>query len=105
MIAARRPGNSPVVKMLLDRGANPNPNGHPAAESSPLIEAATAGDSASMELLLSHGAQAKDAEPALEMSVLTDCKKCLAMLLAKDLDKTAYTTALPNISFVGDVNA
>ena len=43
MIAARRPGNAAVVKLLLERGANPNPNAHPAAESSPLIEAATAG--------------------------------------------------------------
>ena len=41
MIAARRPGNSATVKLLLDRGAKPNPNDHPAVESSPLIEAAT----------------------------------------------------------------
>ncbi len=52
MIAARRPGNSGVVKLLLDRGAKVNPNTRPDAESSPLIEAATAGDAASMELLL-----------------------------------------------------
>ncbi len=52
MIAARRPGNASAVKLLLDHGANPNPNAHPAAESSPLIEAATAGDAASMELLM-----------------------------------------------------
>jgi ankyrin repeat protein len=61
MIAARRPGNAAVVKLFLDRGANPNPNPHPGAESSPLIEAATAGDAASMELLLSHGADVKEA--------------------------------------------
>ena len=69
MIAARRPGNSAAVKFLLDHGANPNPNPHPAAESSPLIEAATAGDAASMELLLGRGAEVKDAgELALEMA-------------------------------------
>jgi ankyrin repeat protein len=28
MIAARRPGNSATVKLLLDRGAKPNPNDH-----------------------------------------------------------------------------
>jgi ankyrin repeat protein len=105
MIAARRPGNTPVVKMLLDRGAKPNPNAHPASESSPLIEAATAGDAASMELLLARGAEAKDAEPALEMAVLTQCQKCLSMLVAKNLDKAAYTMALPNIAVMGDVNA
>src|SRR5580704_16047672 len=49
MIAAGHPGNSATVKLLLDRHANPNPNPHPAAESSPLIDAATAGDAASME--------------------------------------------------------
>ena len=38
MVAARCPGNSATVKFLLDRGANPNPNAHPVAESSPLIE-------------------------------------------------------------------
>ena len=70
MIAARRPGNSATVKLLLDHGANPNPNAHPAAESSPLIEAANAGDAASVELLLGRGAEVKDAgETALETAV------------------------------------
>jgi Ankyrin repeats (3 copies)/Planctomycete cytochrome C len=59
MIAARRPGNAATVKLLLEHGANPNPNAHPVAESSPLIEAATAGDSGSMELLIGRGADAK----------------------------------------------
>jgi len=56
VIAASRPGNASVVKLLLARGANPNPTLHPAAESSPLIEAATAADAPSMELLLARGA-------------------------------------------------
>src|SRR5258706_1892231 len=59
MIAARRPGNASVVKLLLDRGANPNPNAHPAAESSPLIEAATVPDAGVIELLIGRGADAK----------------------------------------------
>ena len=84
MIAARRPGNSATVKFLLDHGANPNPNAHPAAESSPLIEAATAGDAASMELLLGRGAEVKDAgELALEMAYAVRCAKCAALLMAK----------------------
>src|SRR5439155_1321111 len=61
MIAARRPGNAAVVKLLLERGANPNPNAHPFSESSPLIEAATAGDAGIMELLIGRGADAKAA--------------------------------------------
>ncbi len=106
MIAARRPGNSGVVKLLLDRGANANPNVHPIAESSPLIEAASAGDSESMELLLGHGADAKSAaQPALEMAVTMQCPKCLALLAAKDLDKEAYTLALPDVTALGDADA
>lgn len=106
MIAARRPGNAPVVKLLLEGGANPNPNPHPAAESSPLIEAATAGDAASVELLLGRGAEIKEAgEPALEMAVVMECPKCVALLAAKDLDRAAYSAALPNIAALGDINA
>jgi ankyrin repeat protein len=105
MIAARRPGNGPTVKVLLDRGANPNPNAHPATESSPLIEAATAGDASSLEMLLNHGAQTKDAgQAALEIAILTRCSKCVSMLAAKDLDKAAYTMALPNVTALADAN-
>jgi ankyrin repeat protein len=106
MIAARRPGNTPVVKLLLDHGANPNPNANPLTESSPLIEAATAGDAATMELLLSRGADAKAAaQPALTMAITTQCSKCLSLLVAKDLDKAAYSLALPDVAVLGDVNA
>src|SRR2546422_622847 len=40
MIAARRFGGAPIVKLLLDKGADPNPNTKPTTESSPLLEAA-----------------------------------------------------------------
>jgi ankyrin repeat protein len=106
MIASRRPGNSATVKLLLEHGAAPNPNAHPAAESSPLIEAASAADSASMELLLAHGAAVKDAgEPALEMSYNMRCAKCAALLISRGLSKEDYTIALPNIAVLGDTNA
>ncbi len=105
MIAARRPGNSAAVQFLLDHGANPNPNPHPVGESSPLIEAANAGDAASMELLLAHGAEVKDAEPALEVAYAVRCSKCAGLGSPKVWSKQDYTTALPNIAFLGDVNA
>jgi len=106
MIAARRTGNAATVKLLLERGANPNPNTHPAAESSPLIEAATAGDAAGVELLLAKGADVKEAgEPALEMAVTFQCAKCVSLLVAKDLSRKDYTVALPNIAVLGDVNS
>jgi len=106
MIAARRPGNSATVKLLLDKGANPNPNQRPSVESSPLIEAATAPDAANMELLLAKGADAKAAgEPALAMAVSMRCPKCLDLLVPKVTDKDAYTAALGEISQLGDVNS
>jgi N-acyl-D-amino-acid deacylase len=106
MIAARRPGGSAVVKLLLDRGANPNPNAHPAVESSPLTEAATAGDAASVELLLRKGADAKaSGQEALTMAVTTRCAKCVELLAAKDLGKKTYAGTLPDIAALGNVNA
>ena len=48
-----------VVKLLLDSGANPNPNAHPTTEFSPLTEAAISADPAIVELLLSKGADVK----------------------------------------------
>jgi ankyrin repeat protein len=59
IVAARKPGNVAVVKLLLDNGANPNPNAHPTTEYSPLTEAALSADPAIVELLLSKGADVK----------------------------------------------
>jgi ankyrin repeat protein len=106
MIAARRPGNSATVRLLLEKGANPNPNQHPTIESSPLIEAATAPDAASVELLLGKGADAKaSGEPALAMAVSMRCAKCLDLLVSRVTGKDAYTMTLGEISQLGDVNA
>ena len=106
MIAARRTGNVAGVRFLLDHGAQINPNLHPAAESSPLIEAATAGDAAIVELLLSRGAAVKGAEPALEQSYIMRCSRCANLIFAKgELTKDEYTMALASIAYLGDVEA
>ena len=106
MIAARRPGNLATVKFLLEHGAKVNPTLHPAAESSPLIEAATVPDASVMELLLAHGADAKaSAQQAITMAIGQQCAKCLSLLVSKELPKEAYSLALPDISFVGDAAA
>jgi ankyrin repeat protein len=103
MIAARRPGGAPIVKLLLEHGANPNPNPRPDTASSPLLEAATAGDAASFELLLQHGATVKtDAQYVLSMAVLTDCTKCVDLAVAKITDKDVYTASLQETAVVGD---
>ena len=106
MIAARRHGGAQTVKLLLDRGANSNPNANPAAESSPLLEAATAGDASMMALLVDHGADVKAAaEPLLAMAITLQCSKCVELLVAKDLDRAAYTGALQDMAILGDVNS
>ena len=103
MIAARRPGNDATVKLLLDHGANPNPNEHPPAESSPLIEAATGGNAASVQLLLNKGADVKTAgELALEFAYAVRCPKCAAPLLTKGLSKDDYSIALVDNASLGD---
>ena len=106
MIAARRQGNSATVRLLLDHHANPNPNPHPASESSPLIEAASAADPASIELLIAHGADVKaSGEPMLEMAVISECAKCVALIANKDLGKDAYTGALATVAPLGNLSA
>ena len=103
MIAAGRPGGAPIVKLLLDRGANPNPTKNPAGESSPLIEAATAADAGSMQLLMAHGADVKAAGSAVLVSAAqASCSKCVD-LIADHLDAAAYTEAFPVIASLGDV--
>lgn len=106
MIAARRPGDAPIVKLLLDHGANPNPNKNPMAQSSPLLEALTAGDLASVKLLMAHGANAPAiAEFALTMAVQNKCAECLQLLAVKITDKNDYTSALQDVAVFGDMDA
>jgi ankyrin repeat protein len=106
MIAARRPGGAPVVQLLLDHGANPNPNSRPITQSSPLLEAATGGDAANFALLMQRGAKiASDGEDILTMSVVMQCGKCLELTVAKIDDKDVYTSALQDSAFIGDAHA
>jgi ankyrin repeat protein len=106
MIAARKPGGAAIVQLLLEHGANPNPNSRADTASSPLLEAATAGDAASFELLLQHGATIKtDGEYVLAMAVLTNCSRCVDLAVAKITDKDVYTTALQDSAVVGDTRS
>jgi ankyrin repeat protein len=103
MIAARHPGNLSVVKLLLEKGANPNPNPIPPAQGSPLLDAAAAGDAATTELLLQKGAEAPPTgEFALATAAQADCMKCVELLAAKITDKAAYTGALQDDAYLGD---
>ena len=91
MIAARRPGGAPIVKLLLDRGAKTNPNYRPENESSPLIEGLTSGDPAVVAMLLDHGADAKMAgETGLTMAITSHCPSCVDRILQQVSDKSVY---------------
>jgi len=106
MIAARRPGAAPIVKLLLDRGANPNPNGKPVAESSPLLEALTSGDEKIVKLLLNHGADAKAAaDIGLYIAVEMKCDRSLNRLARKITDKEVFTLALQETAVFGNLKA
>ncbi len=96
MIAARRPGAAPIVKFLLEKGANPNPNAKPATESSPLLEALAGGDAAIVRLLMQGGADAKAAaDTGLTLAVLTKCDDGIELLA---LSSTPYATARSLVS-------
>ena len=103
MIAARRPGNVQTVRLLLAHGANMAPNAHPETASSPLLEAATAGDADNLAALLEHGAPLKtDAEQVLTMSAETHCDRCVDLVSAKVTNKAVYTAALQDAGYAAE---
>jgi ankyrin repeat protein len=105
MVASGRPGGAPIVKLLLDRGANPNPTSNPGAESSPLLEASLAGDAETMRALLDHGADVKDVGGfALVNAAGADCTKCVDLLVARNLDAMQYTIALQAVVVLDNPN-
>jgi ankyrin repeat protein len=83
MIAAGLPGRSAVVRLLLDRGAQVNvaaAGGY--GRTTPLAEAAYAGDPETFQLLIDHHADVDAAGPiTIGFAALSDCKKCLDTLL------------------------
>lgn len=104
LIAATQAGAAPIVKLLLEHGANPNPPGRGLGDSSPLRDAATAGDPGVMQLLIDHGANVRAAGGgALSGAMEAECAKCIE-LLTKGVDAGAYTSALLSVAVGGDVN-
>ena len=103
MIAARRPGGAPTVKLLLDHGAKPNPNYRPENESSPLIEALTSGDPEVVAILLDHGADAKMAgETGLTMAIAAHCPSCVDRILKQVTEKSVLTFSLNDTAVFAD---
>jgi len=106
MIASRRVGSAPIVKLLLDHKANVNPNAKPATESSPLMEALISGDVTIVEMLMKHGADAKSTgDVGFALAVASKCRKCLDLLASKQKDTSVYTAALQDTAVFGDVKS
>ena len=106
MIASRRVGNAPVVKLLLDHRASVNPNAKPATESSPLLEALMSGDATIVGMLMRHGADAKSTgDVGFALAVASQCGKCVELLASKQKDKRVYTAALQDTAVFGDMKS
>ena len=105
LIASAQAGSAPVVKLLIEHGADVNPKGHAQGDASPLREAATAGDADVMKVLIDHGAKVKAAgSGALAGALQTRCAKCLD-LIAKEMDAGENTKALLTLAVFSDLDA
>src|SRR5580704_8223302 len=96
MIASGQYGAGPVVKLLLDHGANPSVKSLASGLSgtSPLAEAAGAGDEASLRLLIEHGASVKDAGPqGLYLALHSNCAACRDLLI-QSADRNFLSVAM-----------
>jgi ankyrin repeat protein len=83
LIAADRFGSAPVVKLLLEKGADPSVKSSSIfGDITPLTEAARAGDAEAMRMLIARGANPKSAGPlALHFAMRANCAQCADMLI------------------------
>jgi ankyrin repeat protein len=95
MHAAGRHGAAPIVKLLLEHGANPSPKAARLnRDTTPLVEAASAGDPATIQLLLDHRADiSTSGSVALAFALRAQCAECVE-LLAKRMERNAVSRAL-----------
>lgn len=101
-IAATQPGAAPIVKFHLDHGAYANPANRAPGDSTPLRQAAVAGDAEVMRLLIQHGASIKEIGAAgLSATIEADCEKCFE-LIGESFDAKTWTTALLDMAVVAN---
>lgn len=81
LVAAGRPGGAPIVKQLLEAGAEPNASNRGGL--TPLDRAAQAGDLASLQALFAKGAKLAPASTALYRAAKVSCLPCAELLLEK----------------------
>ncbi len=101
LIAASQYGSSAIVKLLLDRGADPSIKVSSATgEMTPLSQAAYAGDADMIQLLLERGASVKKAGFfPLTFAALSLCLRCVDLLVKQaepaDLNMAMFFGAPP----------
>jgi ankyrin repeat protein len=95
MIAAARNGSSPVLELLLSRGAKPNEKAASLfGPTTALTEAAYVGDPDAMEMLIRRGADPKvSGFLALALALKADCTTCAEILLPT-ADRATLSMAL-----------
>jgi ankyrin repeat protein len=104
-IAAGVPSGAAVVKLLLDHGADPKLVTVLSSTTVPLYEAAVAGNAESMQVLIVRGVDTKTiADRVVVAAARSSCSKCVDLLIATGLDRTAYTNALGRMAYLGDLN-
>jgi ankyrin repeat protein len=83
LIACGRYGAAPVVKLLLDHGANPSAHSPGlGGDMTPLAEAAYVGDESVLRMLLARGADVKGAGPnPLVFSIVSRCSGCTDLFM------------------------
>jgi ankyrin repeat protein len=107
LIAAGRFGSSAVVKLLLDRGANPSAKATGLfGEMTPLAEAAYAGDEAVLRILMERGADVKSTGYIpLVFALRANCAKCAEMLLASANPQIVNTAMFISTPPMADAHA
>jgi ankyrin repeat protein len=81
--AVVRGGASPVLRMLMDKGANVNAIRTAGAKRPPLTIAVASADPAALKLMFDRGADASLAMPLNRMAMQGVCSDCMRLLLAK----------------------
>ncbi len=107
LIASGRFGASPVAKLLLDHGANPSAHSPGlGADTTPLAEAAYAGDENVLRTLLARGADLKAAGPIpLAFAILARCSACVDLLIGSANKDDLSTQALFDAPPLGNTRA
>lgn len=107
LVASGRYGAVPVVKFLLDHGANPSAHSPTLFDvMTPLAEAAYASDETVLRMLIERGADVKAAGPnLLGFAILARCSACVNLLMSSTDKDGVSMQALLNSPPLGNTNA